>query len=143
MHRRWLIEQVLDELVILLRCKRRRTDSRSHHGHGREATFQRFDIGVVLAIGHQLTLLPDEGVPIPLLGIDLHQLQAQVTALGLLCDSHFQKVGGLIETTTINTALGLSQDIIGLLLGNRGRLRCGPYEDRLGLRLGRWRPSSL
>ncbi|MCY1402618.1 hypothetical protein D9M71_177680 [compost metagenome] len=77
-----------------------------------------------------------------MLGIDLHQLQAQVTALGLLGDSHLQHIGGLIETAVGNTALGLGQNIDTGLSSNRCRLHGWLDEYGPGLRLRRRRTGS-
>ncbi len=96
----------------------------SNHGHGREAALQCFDLGEVIAIGHQLTLLRNERIAIALLTVDFHQLQAQIAAFRLKADALFQQRGGLIETTGIDVRLRFVEHVIRSLAG-RGHQWCG------------------
>ncbi len=122
---RLVLQQFLDVLRVQLGSDGgSRQPTGSDHGHGREAAFQRFDLGEVVAIGHQLTLLRDERIPIALLAIDFHQLQAQIAALRLKADALFQQRGGLIQATGIDVRLCLVEHVIRAFTG-RGHQRCG------------------
>ncbi|MNL52774.1 hypothetical protein D3C87_1759750 [compost metagenome] len=72
---RFVQQQVLDVLRIQLGGDRRSSQTTRYCDcHRREAAFQFFDPGEVIAVGHQLTLLSDERIAVALLTVDFHQL---------------------------------------------------------------------
>ena len=124
---RLVVEQVLDVLRIQGCGGHCGTDTRRQHGHGREARLELLDLGMVLTVGHQLALLGDEPVLVVLQAIDFHQLQTQVTALGLALDGLFKHIRRLVQVATVDMGLGLGQGVAGIFLshGNRQRRQHG------------------
>ena len=62
----------------------------------------------------QFAFLTGEAFTITQLGVDLHQLEPQVTALRFVIDGILQQFGGLIETTIGDIDVSLAQRIAGL-----------------------------
>src|SRR5471030_2511534 len=115
-------QQVLDVLSVQLGSDGGGSNATGNHeGHGREAAFQLFDLGEVIAIGHQLALLGHERITITLLTIDFHQLQTQITALRFLLDTVFKQSRCLIQTTGGDVRLGVSQYVVVALGGRRNQ----------------------
>ncbi len=131
------------------RSSHRSTDARRQHSHGRKAAFELLDLGMVLTIGHQLTLLGNEAVLVALQAINFHQLQTQIAALGLALDRLLQHISRLVQVTTVDMRLSLCQRITGILRSDSNRQRREyrgnrrRHHDRLNRRRGCGRSCQL
>ncbi|MCY1444684.1 hypothetical protein D9M71_611680 [compost metagenome] len=117
---RLIEQQVLDVLRVQFRSSGGSGNTAgSDQCHGRETALEFFDLGIVVAVGHQLPLLDHERVAVTLQAVDFHQLKAQLAALRLLLDALFQQRGGLVQATTVDVRLRAAQHVVGMLGGGR------------------------
>ena len=84
-----------------------------------------------------MALLGNERIAIALLAVDLHQLQAQITALRLLLDALFQQGCSLIQTAGADVRLGFVQHVVRAVGGWRHQWRGDGWRDHNRGRSGR------
>ncbi|MNE58187.1 hypothetical protein D3C80_1532020 [compost metagenome] len=80
---------------------------------------QAIDLRNVFFAGGELALLLDKRTLIALARIHVHQLQAQIVALGISGNSRLKQLGSMIQTTTLHAQVDFGQQF-----GERVRLRC-------------------
>ncbi|CRN86102.1 hypothetical protein PAERUG_P5_London_26_VIM_2_01_09_01161 [Pseudomonas aeruginosa] len=91
--------------------------NRGDRDHCRVARLELLDLRLCAADFAQLVFLASETFAIAHLGIDFHQLEAQVGALRLVVDGVLQQFSGLVETPVGDIDVGLAQRIGSLRSG--------------------------